>query len=67
MRLGLVAVVLNFILYYFVSTFPIGLETAAWYSRAGYAALVILAVIVLFAFRTSLGCSPLIAAPQLDD
>jgi hypothetical protein len=46
---------------------PTTLDTSAWYSGYGYAALAIFAAIVLYAFRFSLGGRPLIAAPHLDD
>jgi len=38
-----------------------------WYSGYGLAAVAIFAVMVLYAFRTSLGGRPLLAAPHLDD
>jgi hypothetical protein len=40
---------------------------SACYARYGYFALAIFAAIVLYAFYTSLGGRPLIAAPQLDE
>jgi hypothetical protein len=60
-----VAVFLFFGHLFFV--FPITFDASAWYSGTGYAALAILAALVLFAFRYSLAGRPLIAAPQLDD
>jgi hypothetical protein len=67
MRFGLVAGMLFMFLGHLLSRFPIGFETSAWYSGTGYAALAILAVVVLYAFRTSLGGRPLITVPNLDD
>jgi serine/threonine-protein kinase len=67
MRFGLVAVVLASFVEALFQTFPIALDTSAWYSGTGYAALAILAVVVLYAFRASLGGRPLITAPNLDD
>jgi serine/threonine-protein kinase len=67
MRFGLVAAVLADCVAGLFQMFPIALETSAWYSDTGYAALAILAVVVLYAFRTSLGGRPLITAPNLDD
>jgi serine/threonine-protein kinase len=67
MRFGLVAGMLFQFLGHVMYRFPIGFETSAWYSGTGYAALAILAVVVLYAFRTSLGGRPLITAPHLDD
>jgi hypothetical protein len=48
-------------------TFPMPLDASSWYAGFGYAALAILAAIVLYSFRTSLGGRPLISAPHLDD
>ena len=52
---------------FFFSAFPFTLDASAWYSHASFAALAIFAVVVLYAFRYSLGGRPLIAASQLDD
>jgi hypothetical protein len=67
MRFGIVSVAFFFFFGRLFLDFPFTLDTSAWYSGYGYAALAILAAIVLYAFRTSLGGRPLIAAPQLDD
>jgi predicted Ser/Thr protein kinase len=67
MRFGLVASIFFYFYGYMLMRFPIGLETSAWYSGTGYAALAILAVIILIAFRTSVGGRPMFAAPQLDE
>jgi hypothetical protein len=67
MRFGLVAIALASFILGLLSSFPITLETSAWYSGAGYTALVIFAAIVLYAFRTSLGGRPLIGTAQLDE
>ena len=67
MRFGLVAIVLADCVAGLFLTFPNALEASAWYSDTGYAALAIFAVVVLYAFRTSLGGRPLITAPNLDD
>jgi len=53
------------VLFFYV--FPATLDASAWYSHASFAALAIFAVVVLYAFRYSLGGRPLIAASQLDD
>jgi hypothetical protein len=47
--------------------FPITLYASAWHSGIGYSALAVLAVMVLYAFRTSLGIRPLLAPSHLDD
>jgi hypothetical protein len=46
---------------------PIHHRASSWLSVYDYLALAIFAVIVLYAFRTSLGGRPLIAASHLDD
>jgi hypothetical protein len=46
---------------------PITLDASAWYAPYGYAALAIIAAIVLYAFRTSLGGRPLLAPSPIDD
>ena len=50
----------------FFLRFPVTLQASAWYSGAGYVALAILAVIILYAFRASLGGRPLLAPSRLD-
>ena len=67
MRFGLVAIALLSFVAGFLSSFPITFEASAWYSGAGYTALVIFAAIVLYAFRTSLGGRALLAAARLDE
>ncbi len=67
MRFGLVAIALCFFAANLLSSFPITLEASAWYSGAGYTALAILAAIVLYAFRTSLGGRPMLGRASLED
>jgi serine/threonine protein kinase len=67
MRFGFIAMAFTWATYYVFSAFPIALSASAWYSGYGYAAIIILAVVVLYAFRTSLGGRPLLAASHIDD
>ncbi len=67
MRFGLVVLIFFTFLYDFFSIVPTTLDASAWYSGYGFAALAILAVIVLYAFRTSLGGRPLLASSHFDD
>ena len=67
MRFGLVAAILFIFTTRIFETFPITFDTSAWYSGYGFAALAILAALVLYAFRTSLGGRPLFGTPRLDD
>jgi hypothetical protein len=67
MRFGLVAGTFSYFVGTLLTAYPIDLDTATWYSGYGVAALVLLAGIVLYAFRYSLGGRPLIASSSLDE
>jgi hypothetical protein len=67
MRFGLLAAIFQYLYCAIAVRFPITLDASAWYSGAGYAALAILAIVVLYAFRTSIGRHPLIASSRLDE
>jgi serine/threonine protein kinase len=67
MRFGLLAAAFGWFATNIFQRYPITFDASAWYSGYGFAALAILAVIVLYAFRTSLGGRPLLASSQLDD
>ncbi len=67
MRFGLVALLLSSPGLQSYIYLPTTLDTSAWYSGFGFAALAIYGGIVLCAFRFSLGGRPLISAPHLDD
>jgi len=66
-RFGLVMGVFTLLTELIFTIFPVTLDASAWYSSAGFAALAIFAVIVLYAFRTSLGGRPILAPSHLDD
>jgi hypothetical protein len=65
MRFGLVAVAFVWFALFIQISFPMTFDASAWYS--GFAAFAILAVVVLYAFRYSLGSRPLLAPSHLDD
>jgi serine/threonine protein kinase len=67
MRFGLVALVLSNFANIFFQAFPATLDASAWYSHASFAAFAILAAIVLYAFRYSLGGRPLLAQSRFDE
>ncbi|MBN1566873.1 MAG: protein kinase [Acidobacteria bacterium] len=67
MRFGLIAFACALGLWTFCSGFPLTLDASAWYSGYGYAILAMLAAIIFFAFRKSLGGRPLFASSRLDD
>ena len=66
-RFGFVTAIIALFVDAIIVGLPAFLEPSAWYSGYGYAALLILAVIVLYAFRYSLGGRPIFGTPRLDD
>jgi len=67
MRFGLLAEVIAGIMVGLFSTFATTLDDSAWYAGTGYAALAVLAAIVIYAFRTSPGGRPILTPSHLDD
>jgi len=67
LRFGLLAIAVGTMFGTISGAFPASPDVSAWYAGYGYAALALFAAIVIYAFRTSLGGRPLIAAPQIDD
>ena len=67
MRFGLVASVLVWFVEFSFRRILITLDTSAWYAPYGFAALGILALIVLYSFRTSLAGQPLFGRVWLED
>jgi serine/threonine-protein kinase len=55
MRFGLVALSVMFQTEQTLVSFPLTLQTTAWYSPVSYSALAVIALIALYGFRTSLG------------
>jgi hypothetical protein len=66
-RFGLVALAFAFFAVDILLNFPATLDVTAWYSGYGYAALAVLAAIVLYAFRTSISGRLFLASSHLDD
>ena len=64
---GLVALIISASTTLLLVTFPVTYEISAWYSSYHLAALAIYAVVVLYAFRTSLGGRPVFGTPRLDE
>lgn len=67
MHFGLLAAIAAGFLSNLMTEFPVTPETSAWYAGVGFTALAILAVLLLYAFRTSLGGRPLFGPAQLED
>jgi serine/threonine-protein kinase len=55
MRVGLVANMVTQLVFVTFARFPITFDTSVWYSGTCFAALVVVAVLTLYGFRTSLG------------
>jgi serine/threonine-protein kinase len=49
------------------SAFPLTLQTSAWYSSHGYAALAVILALALYGFRTCLGSRPLLDLAAVED
>jgi hypothetical protein len=67
MRFGFLAVIMQIFSTMALLWFPITFNASAWHSDYGFAALAILAAIVLYAFYYSLGGRPVFGTPRLDD
>lgn len=67
MRFGLIAGIFFMFSGHIFMRFPVGFNAlSTWYAGAGYTALAIFAVIVLYSFRTSLGGRPMFGTSRLD-
>jgi hypothetical protein len=67
MRVGLVSSVLGTIVIYVLTDFPVAFQTSAWYSNSGYAAIILIAGLALYGFRTSLGGNPVLDLSRVED
>jgi len=67
MRFGLIAAVFSGFVLNALQAFPVTFDASAWYSPYGYAALLILAAIIFYAFRISLGRGQTLAPSRLDE
>jgi serine/threonine-protein kinase len=65
MRFGLVALTTGSIVFWIIHFVPFTFD-AAWYAGYGYAALVMIAALAVYGFRTSLGGRPLLNSPAAD-
>jgi serine/threonine-protein kinase len=65
-RFGIIAAISANVVQSIFQNFPVTYDTSAWYAETGFAALAILAVIVLYAFRTSLIRRPRTAPSGFD-
>jgi len=67
LRFGIVAAVLGNSVGFLLLVFPVTLQTSAWYAGIGYVALLVLAGLALYGFRTSLGGRPLLNIATVED
>ena len=67
MRFGVLATIANFLFCFILMREPVTLDPSSWCAPVGYAVLAILAIVVLYAFRTSLGGRPIFGTPRLDE
>jgi len=67
MRFGFLAALLCGFINIVIGNLPMTLHASAWYSGYGFLTLAVLAAIVLYAFRFSLGGRALIAPSRFDD
>jgi hypothetical protein len=67
MRFGLIAAIFVTFTAVSISNAPITLRNSIWYAPYGYLVLAIFAVIVFYAFRTSIGSRPILGPSRLDE
>ncbi len=66
-RFGILPAIIALFVDACIHRFPVILESPKWYSGYSYATLLILATVILYAFRTSLGGRPILGTPRLDE
>jgi hypothetical protein len=67
MRFGFIASILTMFSNSLLTSYPITLNSSVWYSGYSYLVLAILALLIFYAFRYSLGGRPLLAPSRLDE
>ena len=67
MRFGFLASIVALFAEWTMMRYPVPLQSSAWYSGYGYLLLAVLAALVFYAFRTSLGGRPLLAVSRFDE
>ncbi len=67
MRFGLVAAATGYLIAISFQNFPTDLNPSAWYAGYSYAALLIIAAIVLYGFYASFGGQPMLGRAALED
>jgi len=58
-RFGLVAIAALFVFDLLIDSFPVTTDTSAWYAGVGYCAVVAMAVMAFYGFRTALAGKPM--------
>jgi Protein kinase domain len=66
-RFGFLALVAYFMVYIFVSTFPLTFQGSAWYAGISLAGILLIAAMAFYGFYTSLGGRPVFGGAVLEE
>jgi len=66
-RFGLLALIASELFGEFLGNFPLTTDPSAWYSSIGFAGILLMAAMVLYAFYTSLGGRPMFGSATLEE
>ena len=66
-RFGVLALVASNVFGVFLGSFPLTTQMSAWYADISLAGMVLMAVMAVYAFHTSLGGRPMFGAAELED
>jgi hypothetical protein len=66
-RFGLLALVANFMVFNILQNFPLTTQGSAWYSGISLTGILLMAVMVFYGFRTSLGGRPVFGSAVLEE
>jgi serine/threonine-protein kinase len=67
MRFGLLSMCIGLFAFDITSRFPLTLQSSAWYSSQGYAAIAVVLALALYGFRTCLGSRPILDLAAVED
>jgi hypothetical protein len=66
-RFGLLALVVNFVVFNIVQNFPLTTQGSAWYAGISLAGILLIAAMAIYGFYTSLGGRPVFGGAVLED